>query len=186
MSDSISIFRQSLTFMDQIGLYDVVLPFLLIFTLVFGVLEKSKIFGEEPGADGKKYTRKNLNAMIAFVTGFFVVASAQLVSLINVFVARMALVLVILVMFMILAASFHGPQDKGFDLKDFGGKWLMWIVFIATMLIFADGVGWLGPAWDYVTNYWDSTLMATIALFAVVIGFIFYMTKSPGPKPEAK
>ncbi len=182
-----SIFRESLTFMDQIGLYDVVLPFLLIFTLVFGVLEKSKIFGVEKGVDGKEYTRKNLNAMVAFVTGFFVVASAQLVALINVFVARMALVLVILIMLMILLASFHAPSDKGFNLMDMPlGKYLIWIVFFATILIFADGVGWLGPAWDYVTNYWDSTLMATISLFAVVIGFIVYMTKAPGSKPDEK
>ena len=78
-----SVFRESLVFFDQVGLYDVVLPFLLVFTLVFGVLEKSKIFGTEKTADGKNgpYSRKNLNAMVAFCTAFFVVASAQLVSL---------------------------------------------------------------------------------------------------------
>ena len=181
MSAQVSVFRESLVFMDQLGLYDVVLPFLLIFTLVFGVLEKSKIFGEEKGADGKPYTRKNLNAMVAFVSGFFVVASAQLVSLINVFVARTALVLVILVMLMILIASFHAPSDKGFNLMDLPmGKYLVYVVLVAVVLIFADGVGWLGPAWDYVTHYWDSTLMATVFLFGVVIAFIVYVTNAPG------
>lgn len=177
-----SVFRESLTFMDQIGLYDVVLPFLLIFTLVFGVLEKSKIFGEEKGADGKPYSRKNLNAMVAFCTAFFFVASAQLVALINVFVARVALVLVILVMLMILLASFHAPSATGFNLMDMAlGKWLVYVVLIAVILIFADGVGWLGPAWDYVVGNWNSTLMATIILFGVVIGFILFMTSSPKP-----
>jgi hypothetical protein len=180
-----SVFRDSLAFFDQVGLYDVILPFLLVFTLVYGVLEKSRIFGTEKGADGKTYSRKNLNAMVAFVTGFFVVASAQLVALINVFVARVALILIILVMFMILVASFHAPSENGFDLKDFGGKWLIWVVFIAVLLIFADGVGWLQPAWEYVTGYWDSQLMGTIFLFAIVVGFIMYVTKAPG-KEEAK
>ena len=73
-----SVFREALIFFDQVGLYDVVLPFLLVFTLVFGVLEKSKILGTEKGGDGEMYTRKNLNAMVAFISGFFVVASAQL------------------------------------------------------------------------------------------------------------
>ncbi len=181
MSAEISVFRESLMFMDQIGLYDVVLPFLLIFTLVFGVLEKSKIFGMEAStSDGKMYTRKNLNAMIAFVTGFFVVASAQLVSLINVFVAQVALVLVILVMFMILVASFHAPSKEGFSLMDMPlGKYMIYVVLVAVVLIFANGVGWLGPAWEYVTQYWDSTLMATVFLFAIVIGFIIYVTNAP-------
>ena len=176
-----SVFRDALVFFDTVGLYDVVLPFLLIFTLVYGVLEKSRIFGTEKAVDGKEYTRKNLNSMVAFVTGFFVVASAQLVSLINVFVARVALILVILIMYMILVASFHEQQgDKGFSLKDFGGKWLMWLVFIAVILIFLDGLGWLGPAWLYVTGQWDSQLMGTILLFAIVVGFIWFITSAPG------
>jgi hypothetical protein len=182
-----SVFRDSLAFFDQVGLFDVVLPFLLVFTLVFGVLEKSKIFGTEKGSDGKVYSRKNLNAMVAFVTSFFVVASAQLVALINTFVARVALVLVILVMFMILVASFHSQQgDEGFNLKDFGGKWLMWVVFIAVILIFTDGVGWLQPAWSYVTQYWDSSLMGTIFLFGIVVGFIAFVTKTPGKEEKPK
>jgi hypothetical protein len=173
-----SVIRESLVFLDHIGLYDVVLPFLLVFTLVFGVLEKSRIFGSED-KDGKKLSRKNLNAMVAFCTGFFVVASAQLVALINVFVARVALILVILIMFMLLIASMHAQQDdKGFDLtKKFG--WLMGIVLAAVILIFMDGVGWLEPAWAYVTSNWDSQIMGTVFLFAVVVGFIMYVTHSP-------
>lgn len=180
-----SMFRESLAFFDQVGLFDVILPFLLIFTLVFGVLEKSRIFGTEKIGD-KTYSRKNLNAMVAFVTGFFVVASAQLVALINGFVAQVALVLVILIMFMILVASFHKPSEDGFDLKDFGGKWLMWVVFVAVLLIFANNVGWLYPAWQYVTTYWDSSLMGTIVLFGIVVGFIAYVTNTPKPADGKK
>jgi hypothetical protein len=175
-----SVFRESLVFFDQIGLYDVVLPFLLVFTLVYGILEKSKIFGTEKSVtDGKLYTRKNLNAMVAFTTGFFVVASAQLVELINVFVSRVALILVMLVMFMILIATFYKQQDEnGLDLQ----KWvpaLLAVVIPALVLIFLDGVGWLQPAWEYATGHWDSSFMGTLILFVIVVGFMFYVTKAP-------
>jgi hypothetical protein len=184
-----SVFRESLVFFDTVGLYDVVLPFLLVFTLVFGTLEKSKIFGTEKSADGKSgpYSRKNLNAMVAFCTAFFVVASAQLVSLINIFVARIALVLVIIVMFMLLVAAMHGEQkEDGFKLEGPWIKFLTFIIFIAVILIFLDGVGWLGPAWSYVTSYWDSNLMSTIFLFGIVAGFIYYVTGNPNKGEEAK
>jgi hypothetical protein len=182
-----SVFRESLVFFDQIGLYDVVLPFLLVFTLTFGVLEKSRIFGTEKTPDGKgPYTKKNLNAMVAFCTGFFFVASAQLVALANVFIARVALILVILIMFMILVASFHPQQDdKGFHLDD-KLKWLMGVVIAAVVLIFLDGVGWLGPAWVYATSNWDSQLMGTIMLFAVMAGFILFITGNPKDKKGDK
>lgn len=181
-----SVFREALVFFDQVGLYDVVLPFLLVFTLVFGTLEKSKIFGTEKGRDGKTYTRKNLNSMIAFVVGFFVVASAQLVQLINVFVSRVALVLVIIVMFMLLVATFYKEQgDEGIDFS----RWvpiLAPIVLVAITLIFLDGVGWLGPLWSYATGYWDSNLMGTILLFLIVIGFMYYVAKPQGKKDKSE
>lgn len=175
-----SVFRESLVFFDRIGLYDVVLPFLLVFTLVYGVLEKSKIFGTEKGQDGETYGRKNLNAMIAFITGFIVVASAQLVELIHVLVARVALILVILIFLMILIASFHEQQpDEGFSLKEWQ-KWLSVVVLVAVVLIFLDGVGWLTPAWLYATTFWDSTFMGTLLLLIIVVGFIAYLTKGSG------
>jgi small-conductance mechanosensitive channel len=178
-----SVFRESLVFFENIGLYDVVLPFLLVFTLVFGILEKSKIFGTEMARNregqGEKTSRKNLNAMVAFVTAFFVVASAQLVSLIHVLVSRVALVLVILVMLMLLIASFHPQQgDEGFSLKEWKG-WLSVVVLIAVVLIFLDGVGWLLPAWEYATHFWDTTFMGTLFLLIIVLGFIIYLTRGP-------
>lgn len=181
-----SVFRESLVFFDQIGLYDVVLPFLLVFTLVFGILEKSKILGTEKGGDGETYTRKNLNAMIAFITGFFVVASAQLVELIHVLVARVALILVILIFLMMLIASFHEEQGQdGFSIYDSWKGWLSVVVLIAVVLIFLDGVGWLTPAWLYATQFWDSTFMGTLFLFIIVVGFIWYLT-SDSSKSESK
>lgn len=171
-----SVFRDSLVFFDQIGLYDVVLPFLLVFTIVFGIMEKSRIFGTESVGD-KKVSRKNLNAMVAFTTSFFVVASAHLVELINVFVARTALILVIIIMFMILVATFHKQQGAdGLDLE----KWvkpLVAVVIPALALIFLDGVGWLGPLWEYATGHWDSQLMGTVMLFGIIIWFMYYVTK---------
>ena len=66
-----SVFRGVISFFGDIGLYDVVLPFLLVFTIVFAILEKTKVFGVEE-IEGKKYTRKNLNAMASFVIAFLV------------------------------------------------------------------------------------------------------------------
>ena len=176
-----SVFRESLVFFERVGLYDVVLPFLLIFTLMFGVLEKSKILGTEHVGD-KQQSRKNLNAMVSFVTSFFVVSSVQLVELIHVLVARVAVILVILVMLMILIASMHIEQDdKGFSLEGWKG-WLSVVVLIAVVLIFLDGVSTNGVSWlDFIYGYlmtsWNSTFAGTLFLFLILIGFVFWLTK---------
>ena len=47
-----------LDFFKELGIYDVVLPFILVFTIMFAILERTKIFGTE---GEKKFTKKNLN-----------------------------------------------------------------------------------------------------------------------------
>src|SRR3989338_8827869 len=64
-----SVFRGVIGFFDKIGVYDIILPFLLVFTIVFAILEKTKILGLEK-IDGKETTKKNLNSMVAFVIAF--------------------------------------------------------------------------------------------------------------------
>src|SRR3989337_1536276 len=97
-------FRQVLVFFDSIGLFDVVLPFLLVFTVVFAILEKTKVFGIEE-IEGKKYTRKNLNSIAAFVIAFLVIASARLVEIVTTVSANMVVLLLLVVLFLLLVGS---------------------------------------------------------------------------------
>ena len=78
-----SVFRGVIEFLGKIGVYDVILPFLLVFTIIFAILEKTRVLGTEE-IDGKKYSKKNINAMVAFVMSFLVVASTKLVAVINI------------------------------------------------------------------------------------------------------
>ncbi|MBR9700503.1 hypothetical protein GOV11_01415 [Candidatus Woesearchaeota archaeon] len=176
-----SVMSNSLAFLGEIGMYDVVLPFLLIFTIVFGILEKSKIFGSEKVGD-KTYSRKNLNAMVAFCTGFFVVASTQLVAIINEFVAGMALILLIIIMFMIMVATFHKQQDAdGLDLT----KWmtpLVTFVIISIVLIFLSAANWLDVIWAYIAFDWDSTIVGTLALLLIIAGAMWLLVRTPKEK----
>src|SRR3989344_2060049 len=54
--------------LQDFGFFDVILPFLLVFTVVFGILEKTKIFGTE---GEKGHPKKNIDAMVAFVIAIF-------------------------------------------------------------------------------------------------------------------
>ena len=57
-------FTELFQIMESWGMLDVLLPFLLIFTVVFAVLQKAKIFGEDS---------KRFNVIIALVLGMVVV-----------------------------------------------------------------------------------------------------------------
>ena len=42
-----SVFGDSINFLVKLGVYDIILPFLLVFVLVFALLEKTKILGTD-------------------------------------------------------------------------------------------------------------------------------------------
>jgi len=65
-----SMLAESLQFLSRLGVFDVILPFLLVFTIVYAILEKTKVLGTEK-VGGKVASRKNLNSMVSFVIGFF-------------------------------------------------------------------------------------------------------------------
>ncbi|MBS3057685.1 MAG: hypothetical protein J4415_03605, partial [Candidatus Diapherotrites archaeon] len=88
-----SSFREALGFLDNIGVYDVVLPFILVFVIVFAILEKTRVFGVYTYPDGKEYPKKNLDSMVAFCIAFFVIASSQLVEAITKISANMVIIL---------------------------------------------------------------------------------------------
>ena len=69
----------AVNFLKDFGFFDVVLPFLLVFTIVFAVLEKTLILGKEENNKPKK----NIDAMVAFSIALFVVAASNIVDVLQ-------------------------------------------------------------------------------------------------------
>ncbi|NQU79409.1 hypothetical protein HQ545_06600 [Candidatus Woesearchaeota archaeon] len=177
----VSTFRGVLEFFVRLGIYDVILPFLLVFTVVFAVLEKSKVFGVEKTKDGD-FTKKNINAMVAFVTAFFVVASSRLVAVINETLANMVLLLMLSVCFLILIGSFLKENATGVALPPGWETLFIFIMFTGLVAVFLNALGWLFPMWGYLVTNYDSTVVASIILIAGMVGFIYWITKDPSKK----
>jgi hypothetical membrane protein len=174
-------------FFKEIGMYDVVLPFLLVFTIVFAILEKTKVFGVEEIGD-KKYTRKNINAMVAFVVGFIVVASSRIVSVINKVMGNVVLLLLVSVCFLLLIGSFMKEGEVRLE-KGGWQTFFMFFMFIGVALIFLHALGWLDVALSYVIDYWSTPYIGAILMFIVIGVVMYYITKERKPevaKPEEK
>lgn len=202
-----SAFKGVVVFLEQVGVYDVVLPFLLVFTIVFAILEKTKVLGTEE-IEGKKYTKKNLNAILSFVIGFLVVASTSLVRTINSAMANMVLLLLLSVSFLLLIGSFLKEEDFPVFLEK--GPWrtmFMLIMFIGIIIIFLNGfsiqtdwkegnsivclagASWLACGWNWLTMHWQTNFVATIILLLFIVVFMKYViggTEKPTEKKEEK
>jgi hypothetical protein len=142
---------------EQFGIFSYVLPFLLIFALVFGILSKSKIFAE-----------KGINAVISIAVGLMALQFPMVSQFFAELFPRLGIGLSIILMFLILMGLFIDPDKKGF----------MWIFFLAVGLIIGivvisnsfGSVGWFsGSFWNYNWTY-----VITIVVILVMIGAILF------------
>ncbi len=178
-----SVFGGVLAFFADVGFYDVVLPFLLVFTLVYALLEKTRVLGVERVGD-KEFTKKNVNSMIAFSIAFFVIASAQLVAIISEVVSNMVILLVLLICFMLLVGTMHKDDKGGFELKGFYKHAFYVIMFVGIILIFLNALGWLQIGWNYMMMNWDSSFVGIILLLGAIVGLMAFVMHTPSS--EAK
>jgi hypothetical protein len=168
-------FRDIIDFFDDIGLFDVVLPFLLVFTIVFALLERTKVFGTEV-MDGKHYSKKNLNSMAAFVISFLVVASSELVEVITEVSSNFVVLLFLIVLFLLLVGSFFNEKPEGVFLE---GNWktaFMVIVFIVLVLIFLDALNLIDNTFSFFRGNNDE-LVGSIILLILIIFFMVFVTQ---------
>ncbi len=142
------------------GIYDVVLPFLLIFTLVFAILEKIKIFGQ----DSQKF-----NAIIALVLGILLVRQGDLVNFINSYLPNVSVVIVVFLGFLILIGIFkkgNTPLAGGLMLfltivSLIGGIWALTAATEGTDLV----VPWL----DITISESDAGALVVFGILLLII-----------------
>jgi len=114
----------ALDFASKIGFFNTIIPFVLVFALVYGILRYSKILGDP---DEKRTNA--INVVIAFAISFLVIATTNIVQMINAFVPNTALLLVIALMVLLLLGF------AGFKTQNYLGEQKKGAKFIAVILV---------------------------------------------------
>lgn len=177
-------FQDLMWFLDDIGVRDVILPFLLIFTIVFAVMQMTNILGK----------RKNFHVIIALVMALSVVIPhvtlayppyADPVNIINAALPNVSLVLVIILMALIVLGIFgHDISLAGASL----GGWIALLMVIIVLFIFGAAAQWYAypPYLEFLADPETQTLIVAILIFALVVWFITKEDKPAGGEGMGK
>ncbi len=156
--------QDALYLLDQIGFTDVFLPFILIFTIIFAVLQKIELFGE-----GKS---RKFNSIIALALAIGVIIPHSLnkyppgtdvVQILNTALPNVSLFVVAIVFLLVVVGMFGGRAE-------WKNSWAGGIVtFIATgvlIFIFGNAAGWWETTGVY---YWlsDPNIQAVLIVLIV-------------------
>jgi hypothetical protein len=160
--------------LDSWGVLDVMLPFLLIFTLVFAILQKTKILGDD---------KKNFNVIIALVMALTLIIphvtgkyplSYDPVNIINGFLPGISLLIVAIVMLFVLIGLWGGEATW------IGGSPSAIIAILAAIgiiWIFGAAADWWN-GWNWFTNFFGEDAVALIVIILVFGIIIWFITKS--------
>jgi len=182
---------KAIEFFRDFGLFDIVLPFLLVFTIVFAILEKTRILGTVKMKGGEEIPNKNLNSMVAFVVGLLVVATANVVRTINESLPNVVLLIVASVSFLLMIGIFLKTDELDFSNKHkYWYRSFMVIMFIAVIGIFlssiydANGNSYLEIAGFFLIQNWSEAVVTSVVFLIIVIGAIWYVARGDKQKTQ--
>jgi len=161
-------FSQLIADMDSYGVSTILLPFLLVFAIVYAILEKIQIF-----------ERKAINVVIAFVMAFFVATNLHIVSIIRQSLPNVAVVLVAILCVILIIGIFGFRLD--ISQSGIGGL-IAFLAFAVVLYIFGDAAGWWGfnMPWPF-SALTDPSIRPMVIVIAVFFLLIWYITKEDEP-----
>ena len=167
--------------LDSWGLTDVMLPFLLIFVIIFALMAKTRVLGE----DKKKY-----NLVVALVIALLVVIphvlnayppGADVVDIMNQSLPQVSLIAVAVIMLLILIGLFGGEAKwMGSSLSG----WIPIVAFIIILIIFGGAAGWWAN-WTWFDNFFGAETVAVIVMILVFAIIVWWITRGEGKEKEA-
>ncbi|MEK6941020.1 MAG: hypothetical protein AABW49_03920 [Nanoarchaeota archaeon] len=153
--------------LEEFGIYEVALPFLLVFTIIFAILQKSKILGESVD----KHPIKNLNVVISLVMAFFFVRNENLVTIVNRFLPNVSLFMVVILMFLLLIGLVYGSEYKGL-----GGAFLfIGAILSVVFIIWSLSSDSLGKNNTFNLPRWATDISPDTKTIIIVIAVIFLL-----------
>lgn len=168
-------FEEAFRAMEESGTFEYLLPFGLVFILVFVILGRAKIFGERAGV---------WNFLISAIVGLLLVRQGDVVEFINAYIPNVSMVIVVFFGILVIAGLF------GFGGHNFKGG--LMIVFVIVSLI--GGIWAFAAAteqgeFEYTIPFIDKDVEITetdagiailLAVFFLIVGIAGYRPKKRG------
>lgn len=173
---AIGYFGSVFSYLDSFGITDIIIPFILIFTILFAVLQKISIFGKDTS---KKYNVVialgiALLSIIPHTTGRY--QQFDIVQVINSSLPQIGLILIGLVLLMVLVGLIGGKEQSGTSSVILGLAGILAVVLL--LLVFWRALyPYSSPSWLWFFD--DPSFQALLVILLVFGLIVWFVTKEP-------
>ena len=158
---------------NDIGVFSYMIPFLLIFAVVYAIIDKTGMFSGKD-ADGKIVDNKMIKAIIAVAIGLLSLQFDFVSEFFAIIFPRFGIGLSLFLVVLIFLGFFY-PQDKD---NKWSTKvaWVGWVVAIGVFI-------WALSAWDEWSSYagfggWFVENVWALIILGVLVAVIVIVAKS--------
>jgi peptidoglycan/LPS O-acetylase OafA/YrhL len=141
-----------------------ILPFLLVFVLVFAILQKTKVLGEN---------KSQIDAMVSLAIGLILISMPTPRGYIVDMLPWLAVALVVLlILFLIYGFAAGSDKEKGFVMPEWAKKGILilGIIFVVILVLVVSGY------WDNVKEWYNSGEIAGNVLIVIAIAIALWVS----------
>ncbi len=154
---------------EQAGFFSYLLPFLLIFALIFGILTQIQLFKEN----------KAINAIIALAVGLISISLPIVPQFFSAIFPMLGIGLAVILVILILVGIFVDRKNKGIMYILMGvGAVIAIIVLVQT----AGALGW--PSWYWWQENWP--MIVGVVFILALVGIIVGVSSNKGQGTTSK
>lgn len=188
--------------LNSLGFFNVILPFILVYALVYGILARSKIFGD-PIPQGNPPTKaeedrarmvRSIISLVSLSVAFLFVGSVNVVASMKEVLPYIVLYIIVLFMMIMSLSVFYLPTGSG-NIDDNEYKKLRKILGIVAIGVFSILVMYSFGLFSFLSSPAASNILSSLSQYSnfaiailtlfLMIGIAYWATKPPS-KSEGK
>jgi len=141
------------------GIYDYVLPFLLIFSVVFGILASTNILGKQKG----------VNVIVSIVVGLLALRLGIVSTFFTEVFPRLGIGIAVILSLLIMIGLFINSEEAKYWM--YGIATIAVIAWIVILVGSFESVGWIGTYGGVMENY-AGLIIGVVFLVGVIIAVV--------------
>lgn len=179
-----------ISILERFGFFDIILPFILIYAVIYGILAKTQILGNPFDQDvAKAKFVRSLISLISLSIAFLTVGAINIITKLRILIPHIVLYLLSVFLLIISIAAFYLPLEKvdESEYKKYRKSILFISIVIFSILTLSSlGIVVIESVEEGIVGLIQSEIFVLIVILLIIFLVIYWLTRGEIVEKETK
>jgi len=178
-----TVYEGIISILETFGFFNIILPWMLTYTLIYGILLRTKVFGDpfSIANPNEARTARSISSVVAFSIATILIGSTSVVLRIREVLPLIILLIIIIFTLILALATIYLPTGK---IEEKYIKWIALFGIILFVLLMLSIFGLFSGSGFSLMGY--ENIIAAFGYLLVFVFVIWLLTKAPSGTKEGK